>query len=93
MTDLEILRGHYARTIAHWRARFAGNRDTIASLYDERFCRMFEFYLAGCELAFRRAGHMNSQMQLARREDALPPIRDYMREAERAAAGRAPAPP
>ena len=86
VTDVEILRGHYARTIAHWRARFAGNRDTIAGLYDERFCRMFEFYLAGCELAFRRMGHMNWQMQLTRRQDALPPTRDYMWEAERAPA-------
>jgi cyclopropane-fatty-acyl-phospholipid synthase len=87
--DMEILRLHYARTIAHWRARFAGNRDAIASLYDERFCRMFEFYLAGCELAFRRMGHMNWQLQLARRIDALPPTRDYMVDAERTAAERA----
>jgi cyclopropane-fatty-acyl-phospholipid synthase len=93
VADLEILRGHYARTIAHWRARFAGNRDTIASLYDERFCRMFEFYLAGCELAFSRMGHMNWQLQLARRQDALPPTRDYMWEAERSVAARAPTPP
>ena len=85
VTDIEILRGHYARTIAHWRARFAGNRDAIAGLYDERFCRMFEFYLAGCELAFRRMGHMNWQLQVARRQDALPPTRDYMWEAERPA--------
>ncbi len=60
-TDLEVLRGHYVRTLAHWRRRFAGNRDAVASLYDERFCRMFEFYLAGCKLAFRRVGHMNRQ--------------------------------
>jgi cyclopropane-fatty-acyl-phospholipid synthase len=85
VTDIEILRLHYAETIRHWRSRFAGNRDAIASLYDERFCRMFEFYLAGCELAFRRMGHMNWQMQLARRVDALPMTRDYMVEAERAA--------
>jgi cyclopropane-fatty-acyl-phospholipid synthase len=89
VTDIELLRLHYARTIAHWRARFAGNRDAIASLYDERFCRMFEFYLAGCELAFRRMGHMNWQLQLARRVDALPLTRDYMLDAERAAAEQA----
>ncbi|MFN7000233.1 MAG: class I SAM-dependent methyltransferase, partial [Elioraea tepidiphila] len=83
VTDIEILRLHYAETIRHWRSRFAGNRDAIASLYDERFCRMFEFYLVGCELAFRRMGHMNWQMQLARRVDALPLTRDYMVEAER----------
>ncbi|WP_458093876.1 class I SAM-dependent methyltransferase [Roseomonas sp. WA12] len=86
MTDLEILRLHYARTIAHWRARFAANRNAIKSLYDERFCRMFEFYLASSELAFRRWGHMNWQAQLTRRLDAVPLTRDYMLDAERAAA-------
>jgi cyclopropane-fatty-acyl-phospholipid synthase len=78
MTDLEILRMHYAKTIAHWRARFAANRDAIRAMHDERLCRMFEFYLAGCELAFRHMGHMNWQMQLTRRMDALPLTRDWM---------------
>ena len=87
-TDIEVLRLHYAQTIAHWRARFAGNRDAIASLYDERFCRMFEFYLAGVELIFRHWGHMVWQVQLTRRQDALPLTRDYMFEAERQAAAR-----
>jgi cyclopropane-fatty-acyl-phospholipid synthase len=86
VTDIEVLRLHYARTIAQWRRRFAGNRDTIASLYDERFCRMFEFYLVGCELAFRRMGHMNWQMQLVRCANALPLTRDYMHDNEREAA-------
>ena len=81
-TDIEILRLHYAKTLAHWRRRFAANRDTIQSLYDERFCRMFEFYLVGSELAFRRMGHMNWQLQLTRSVDALPLSRDYMYEAE-----------
>ena len=49
-TDIEVLRLHYAETLRHWRRRFAANRTTIASLYDERFCRMFEFYLSSCEL-------------------------------------------
>lgn len=89
VTDIEVLRMHYAQTIAHWRARFAGNRDAIASLYDERFCRMFEFYLAGCELTFRHGGHFVWQMQLSRRADAVPLTRDYMVEAERQAAARA----
>ena len=82
MTDIEILRLHYAQTIVQWRRRFAGNRDAIASLYDERFCRMFEFYLSGCELAFRRMGHMNWQVQLAHRPDAVPLTRDYIAAAE-----------
>ncbi|MBI0536000.1 class I SAM-dependent methyltransferase [Roseomonas sp. KE2513] len=86
ITDIEILRLHYAMTIAHWRARFATNRNAIKALYDERFCRMFEFYLSASELAFRRWGHMNWQMQLTRRVDALPLARDYMFDAERAAA-------
>jgi cyclopropane-fatty-acyl-phospholipid synthase len=86
VTDIEILRLHYAMTIAHWRARFAGNRDAIASLTDERFCRMFEFYLAGAELSFRHMGHMNWQVQLTRRMEALPLTRDYIWEAERAGA-------
>jgi cyclopropane-fatty-acyl-phospholipid synthase len=81
--DIEILRLHYAKTLAHWRKRFAANRDTIASLYDERFCRMFEFYLAGSELAFRRQDHMNFQIQLVHHNEALPLTRDYMVEAER----------
>ncbi|MSP02994.1 MAG: class I SAM-dependent methyltransferase [Acetobacteraceae bacterium] len=76
-TDIEILRLHYARTLRHWRWRFAANRDTIASIYDERFCRMFEFYLAGSELAFRRGGHMVFQIQLGARQDAVPLTRDY----------------
>jgi cyclopropane-fatty-acyl-phospholipid synthase len=92
VTDIEVLRLHYAETIAHWRARFAGNRDAIASLTDERFCRMFEFYLAGAELSFRHMGHMVWQVQLARQVDTLPLTRDYMLDAERSASG-APAAP
>jgi cyclopropane-fatty-acyl-phospholipid synthase len=89
ITDVEILRLHYALTLREWRRRFAANRDAIEALYDERFCRMFEFYLAGCELAFRRTDHMNWQLQLTRRKEALPLTRDYMQEAERGAtAGR-----
>ncbi len=82
-TDIEILRLHYAKTLNHWRKRFAANRDTIASLYDERFCRMFEFYLAGSELAFAVQDHMVFQLQLTRRQDAVPLTRDYIIEAER----------
>ncbi|MFW7269369.1 class I SAM-dependent methyltransferase [Gluconacetobacter sp. Hr-1-5] len=84
VTDCEILRLHYAQTITHWRARFAANRDRVAALYDERFCRMFEFYLAGAELSFRVQGHLNFQLQITRSIDAVPLTRDYMVEAERA---------
>jgi cyclopropane-fatty-acyl-phospholipid synthase len=77
-TDVEILRLHYAETLRHWRRRFIANRDTIASLYDERFCRMFEFYLCGSEIAFRREGHMVFQIQLAHSQSAVPLTRDYI---------------
>ena len=82
-TDIEILRLHYAETLRHWRRRFAANRDTITSLYDERFCRMFEFYLAGSEIAFRREGHMVFQIQLAHQQTAVPLTRDYITDTER----------
>jgi cyclopropane-fatty-acyl-phospholipid synthase len=82
-TDIEILRLHYAKTIAHWRRRFAANLDAITTIYDERFCRMFEFYLSASELAFRLSDHMNFQIQLTREKMALPLARDYMFEQER----------
>ena len=85
VADIEILRLHYAKTIAHWRRRFVANRDAIASIYDERFCRMFEFYFSGSELAFRLSDHMNFQIQLVRKQEALPLTRDYMVETERRA--------
>jgi cyclopropane-fatty-acyl-phospholipid synthase len=77
-TDIEILRLHYAETLRHWRWRFNANRDTIASIYDDRFCRMFEFYLSGSELAFRRGAHMVFQIQLGARQDIVPLTRDYL---------------
>jgi cyclopropane-fatty-acyl-phospholipid synthase len=85
VTDIEILRLHYALTLRQWRRRFAANRDAIGALYDERFCRMFEFYLAGSEIAFRREGHMNFQIQMTPDLHAVPLTRDYMLEAERKA--------
>jgi cyclopropane-fatty-acyl-phospholipid synthase len=85
-TDIEILRLHYAKTLAHWRQRFAANRDAVTKLYDERFCRMFEFYLAGSELAFRASDHMNFQIQMVRNQEAIPLSRDYMFEQERSIA-------
>ncbi len=88
-TDIEVLRLHYAETLRHWRRRFAANRDAIAGLYDERFCRMFEFYLAGSEIAFRREGHVVFQIQLSRNPQAVPLTRDYMVDAERAASAMA----
>jgi cyclopropane-fatty-acyl-phospholipid synthase len=87
-TDIEILRLHYAKTLEHWRQRFADHRSELTRLYDERFCRMFEFYLIGSELAFRRLGHMNWQLQLSKNVSRVPLARDYMFEAERNAAAK-----
>ena len=84
ITDIEILRLHYADTLKEWRRRFQANRAEVARLYDERFCRMWEFYLAGCEVSFRRLDQMVFQIQLAKRQDAVPLTRDYMLDWERA---------
>jgi cyclopropane-fatty-acyl-phospholipid synthase len=84
--DIEILRLHYAKTLSHWRRRFTANRDAIATLYDERFCRMFEVYLSGSELAFAMGDHMNFQIQLVHNQQAVPLTRNYMAEPERRSA-------
>jgi cyclopropane-fatty-acyl-phospholipid synthase len=83
-TDIEILRLHYAETLRHWRQRFMANWSRAAQLYDERFCRMWEFYLTGSEIAFRFQGHVVAQVQLARRIDAVPLTRGYIEGAEEA---------
>lgn len=78
VTDVEILRLHYADTLKAWRERFLARRAEAAALYDERFCRLWEFYLASSEVAFRRLGHMVFQIQLAKRPTAAPLTRDYL---------------
>ena len=90
ITDIEILRLHYAETLRRWRERFQADRAGIAAIYDERFCRMFEFYLAISELSFRTGTTMVFQLQLTRRMDALPITRNYMFEAERRAESATP---
>ena len=84
VTDIEILRLHYAETLRAWRQRFQANRAAVADLLDERFCRMWEFYLAASEAAFRHGDHFVFQVQLAKRRDAVPLTRDYIAEWERA---------
>ena len=83
VTDVEVLRLHYAETLRHWRERFAANRAKVAALYDERFCRMWEMYLAGSEVTFRYSGHVVFQIQMAKRIDAVPLTRDYITDYER----------
>ncbi|SOD89024.1 cyclopropane-fatty-acyl-phospholipid synthase [Caenispirillum bisanense] len=76
--DVEMLRLHYAKTLRHWHDRFQANRDEAKALYDERFCRMWEFYLVASEMAFRHESHMIFQVQLARHQEAVPLVRDYV---------------
>jgi cyclopropane-fatty-acyl-phospholipid synthase len=86
--DIEILRLHYADTLKAWRERFLANREKARAIYDERFCRMWEFYLSGSEASFRWQDMMVFQIQLMRRNDAVPITRSYMEETERALAQR-----
>ena len=87
ITDIEVLRLHYAKTLRDWRRRFNANRDKVREVYDERFCRMWEYYLAGAETAFRYTHQVNFQIQLAKRQDAVPLTRDYIANWEAAHAG------
>lgn len=80
ITDVECLRMHYAETLLNWRRRFMARREEAAALYDERFCRMWEYYLACCEAAFRFQNVAVFQVQCARRADAVPLTRDYIAE-------------
>ena len=84
ITDIEILRLHYAETLRAWRDRFERNRDRLSRIYDERFCRMWEMYLISSEVAFRRQDHMVFQMQLSKAIDTVPLTRDYLMHWERA---------
>jgi cyclopropane-fatty-acyl-phospholipid synthase len=84
VTDIEILRLHYAETLKAWRERFLAHRDEVERIYDQRFVRMWEFYLASSEMAFREQNLMVLQIQLTKRQDVVPMTRDYiMREEQR----------
>jgi len=82
VTDVEGLRFHYAHTLEEWYRRTVAHKQEIVALYDERFYRMWEFYLVGAEAAFRYGGLVNWQIQYVKRRDALPMTRDYMFEEE-----------
>ncbi|MFL6807341.1 MAG: class I SAM-dependent methyltransferase [Xanthobacteraceae bacterium] len=78
VTDVEMLRLHYAETLKAWRDRFLAHREEVERLYDPRFLRMWEFYLASSEMSFRHSGLMVFQLQLAKREGVVPITRDYI---------------
>jgi cyclopropane-fatty-acyl-phospholipid synthase len=83
VTDIEILRLHYAETLKAWRERFLAHREEVLALYDERFAKMWEFYLAGSEMAFRHRHLMVFHLQMAHRQEAVPLTRGYIEDAER----------
>ena len=83
VTDVEFLRVHYAMTLRHWHTRFEKHRAEIARLYDERFCRMWEFYLISAEAMFRTGAQEVFHMQISRKRDASPIRRDYMIDQQR----------
>jgi cyclopropane-fatty-acyl-phospholipid synthase len=96
LADFENLRLHYALTLKEWNRRFQLNRERVRALdpvrHDERFCRMWEFYLQACEAGFRHSGLTVFQLQLAKRIDTLPMVRDYMLAEERRLAAAESAP-
>jgi len=95
VNDIEILRLHYAETLKAWRERFLAHREEVERLYDVRFVRMWEFYLAASEMAFRQQNMMNFQLQLTKRQGVVPMTRDYISKVEdklRSMEGRESAP-
>ncbi len=82
VSDVEILPMHYAYTLRHWRERFLANREKAAAIYDERFVRMWEFYLAGSEMAFTHEAFHIFQIQIVKKRNAVPDNRDYIYERE-----------
>jgi len=82
VTDVEILQLHYAETLKAWRARFLAHREEAERLYDERFVRMWEFYLASSEMAFRESDMVVFQIQMSKRKGVVPQTRDYIGQEE-----------
>jgi cyclopropane-fatty-acyl-phospholipid synthase len=95
VTDIEILRLHYAETLKAWRERFLAHREEVLRIYDQRFVRMWEFYLAASEMSFREQNMMNFQIQITKRQGVTPMTRDYITREEqrlRAAESRSQTP-
>ncbi len=78
VSDLEVLKMHYAHTLRNWKERFLNNKDKVLSMFDEKFYRMFEFYLSSCEAAFKYGDQVVYQFQLSKKLDTTPMTRDYI---------------
>jgi len=83
VSDVEVLQLHYAETLKAWRERFLAHRDEVEKLYDQRFVRMWEFYLACSEMAFRKGEMVVFQIQVAKQKGFTPATRDYIAHEER----------
>jgi cyclopropane-fatty-acyl-phospholipid synthase len=88
LDDIECLRLHYAYTLRHWYDRFTLNSDKVREIYDDRFIRMWRFYMAACEQTFRHGKQAVFQFQVSRKIDAVPLTRDYLYQPEIGAAHR-----
>ena len=78
VSDLEVLKIHYAHTLRHWKERFTQNKDKVLDMFDERFFRIYEFYLTSCEVAFKFGDQVVYQIQLSKELDTVPSTRDYI---------------
>ena len=78
ISDIEVLRMHYAHTLRHWRERFLGEKDRVLQMFDEKFFRMWEFYLTSCEMSFKWGDQVVFQFQLTKKFTSAPTTRDYI---------------
>jgi len=78
ISDIEVLRMHYAYTLRHWKERFLSKKKEVLEMFDEKFFRMWEFYLAGCEMSFKWGDQVVFQFQLTKKNTTVPRIRDYI---------------
>ena len=78
ISDMEVLRMHYSHTLRHWKERFLNKKEQVLEKFDEKFFRMWEFYLAGCEMAFKWGDQVVFQFQLSKKLTSVPNTRDYI---------------
>ena len=78
LSDIEVLRKHYAHTLRHWKERFLSKKSQVLEMFDEKFFRMWEFYLASCEMAFKWGDQVVFQFQLSKKLGSVPNTRDYI---------------
>ena len=78
ISDVEVLRIHYSHTLRNWKERFLGKKEEVLAMFDEKFFRMWEFYLTGCEMSFKWGDQVVFQFQLSKELTSVPNTRDYI---------------